>query len=102
MDNIERLAAKAAAARQGDFDDADDVLGEMGLEEETDYSSPIDDIEEFALFMTRFDEAMRLEPQLLSEIVGALSAEDQELIDNTRLMFQAWQEDIQANEQENE
>jgi hypothetical protein len=98
MDNIERLAAKAAAARQGDYDDADDVFGEMGLEEETEYSSPIDDIEEFALFISRFDEAMALEPQLLAEIVSALTPDDRELIDNTRLMFQAWQEDVQNNE----
>jgi hypothetical protein len=98
MDNIERLAAKAAAARQGDYDDADDVFGEMGLEEETEYSSPIDDIEEFALFISRFDEAMALEPQLLAEIVNALTPDDRELIDNTRLMFQAWQEDVQNNE----
>jgi hypothetical protein len=99
MGNIERLAARAAAARGGDFDDID-VLGDMGLEEELAYTCPLDPIQEYVLFYTRFEEAKELEPALLEQIVGAMLPADRALIDNVAEQFAAYQQDLIDNPEE--
>lgn len=96
MSNIKRLADKAAAARGGDFDDID-LAGDMGLEGELSYMCPLDPIQEYVLFYTRFEECKELEPQLLEQIVGAMLPDDRELIQNVAEQFAAYQQDLLDN-----